>query len=142
MDDSLHIQATLAIPAEELRFSMSRAGGPGGQHVNVTNSRVSLSWSVRDSAVLDEQQRSLLLQRLGSRLSNEGVLQVSVDSERSQHRNRELALERLAELVRRALVQQAVRHETAVPRSVKRKRVEDKRQRASIKKGRARPDVD
>lgn len=127
MPDDLPIIPDLTIPAAELWFTASRASGPGGQHVNKTSSRVTLHWNLSASAVLDGEIRERLLESLASRLTRDGVLQVSVETERSQHRNREIARERLAELVRDALREQTPRRPTRVPQRSRRRRVDDKR---------------
>jgi len=99
----LPIHGGPVIPAAELTWSVSRASGPGGQHVNKTSTRITLEWSIRDSAVLDAGQRARLLEKLASRITNDGVLQVHADDNRSQLRNREIAAERLIALVANAL---------------------------------------
>lgn len=134
----------LAIPASELQESASRSGGPGGQHVNKTNTRVTLRWSVRDSEVLSETQRKRLHERLGSRLTRSGELVVHCGSMRSRARNRELARERLAKLVREALSRRPTRVSTKVSRTQRKRRVADKRQRGDLKRTRvrSRPDDD
>lgn len=128
MPDDLPITPDLTIPATELWFTASRASGPGGQHVNKTSSRVTLHWDLSASAVLDGQVCERLLEALASRLTREGVLRVSVETERSQHRNREIARERLAALVRDALREPTPRRPTRVPASSRRRRVNDKRE--------------
>ena len=133
MSDDLTIHADLVIPGGELWFTASRAGGPGGQHVNKTSSRVTLHWDLAASAVVDDETRETLRTALSNRLTRDGVLQVSVETERSQHRNREIARERLAALVRGALAEQAPRRATRVPASSRRRRLDEKR-RTSRKK--------
>ncbi|MCU1553320.1 MAG: peptide chain release factor 1 [Arthrobacter sp.] len=83
----------LTIPASELRRRFSRSSGPGGQHVNTTDSRVELSWNLADSAALSEDQRQMLIKRLGRRLIA-GVITVTASEQRSQLRNREIARQR------------------------------------------------
>ena len=92
----LEVSAALTIPAAELQWRFSRSSGPGGQHVNTSDSRVQLTWSAAESAVLSEEQRSRILERLSQRMVA-GAVTVTVSQQRSQLRNRELALERLAE---------------------------------------------
>mgnify|MGYP002626144376 CR=1 FL=1 len=138
-DRSLRVQPGLAIPADEIHETASRSGGPGGQHVNKTETRVTLRWNARESRVLDASQRARLMERLGPRLTRRGHLVVHAQRFRSRASNRELARERLAELVRDALRRETPRVETATPRSQRRRRLEDKRHRAAIKRGRSRP---
>ncbi|HUF65762.1 MAG TPA: alternative ribosome rescue aminoacyl-tRNA hydrolase ArfB [Gemmatimonadaceae bacterium] len=103
----------IVIPLREIDVRVSRASGPGGQHVNKTSSRVELFWNVRESAVLSDDQRERLLRKLGSRLSSEGTLRVVAAATRSQHRNRELAEQRLQDTVNRALSVPKKRRPTA-----------------------------
>lgn len=132
----LEVRPGLVIPAGELRESASRSGGPGGQHVNKANTRVTLRWSVAESACLDEAMRGRLRRRLGDRLTRAGELVVHAQRHRSRERNRELARERLAELVRAALATRARRVATRPTRSSRRRRLEDKRRRGSLKRSR------
>ena len=139
MEEDLPIRPGVVIPGAELWFVASRASGPGGQHVNKTSSRVTLCWNLEESTALGERRKGLVRTRLGSRLTREGILQVSVESERSQYRNRLLARERLAELLAEALEEAKPRRPTRIPRSVQRRRVTDKRKRGERKKMRQKP---
>lgn len=131
MEADLRIDAHLTIPGEELRVSTSRAGGPGGQGVNTTDSRVTLRWNVRTSAVLDLDARSWLGNRLASKLTADGELVVSVGDERSQLQNRERARERLAALVREARVVPKARRPTRPSRGSKERRITEKKTRGA-----------
>jgi len=126
------------IPAAELRESASRSGGPGGQHVNKTSTRVTLRWCAAQSAALGEAQRARLLRRLGSRLTRGGDLLVHARRFRSRGRNRELARERLAELVREALATPKARVPTARSRGSRERALAAKRRRAQLKQRRGR----
>jgi ribosome-associated protein len=138
----LEVLPGLTIPAAELRWRFSRSSGPGGQHVNTSDSRVQLSWNVAESAVLDDEQRALLLSRLARRLSA-GVVTVTVSEQRSQLRNRETALENLAALVREALAPPApVRRPTKPTRGSKRRHLAGKKRRSETKQQRQRPSAD
>lgn len=134
----LRIRRSLVIPAGELVEQASRASGPGGQHVNKTSTRVTLRWSVRDSAALGPRQRARLLARLASRLTREGELVVHAGRSRSRARNREHARERLAEVVRGALEEPRARVPTAPSKAARKRRISAKRQRGE-KKRRRRP---
>jgi len=138
--DDVTIGDGIVIPGEELRYRASRAGGPGGQHVNTTDSRVELRWSVRDSRALGEAQKTLLAARLGRRINQEGELVLHCATERSQHRNRVLVTARLASLVRAALVRRRDRVPTAPGRAAGERRLAAKRSRAGHKRTRERPD--
>lgn len=135
----LVVNAGVAIPRAELSLRATRASGAGGQHVNKTASRVELEWSVRESRALSEPQRELLLARLTSRLSADGVLRVVASDTRSQARNRELAEQRLAELVRRALVVPRPRRVTRPSPAARAARLEAKRRQGEKKRGRRAP---
>jgi ribosome-associated protein len=139
MTDDLQVSATLTIPGDELVIRASRAGGPGGQHVNTTSSRIELRWDVRTSRAPDEQQRALLLEQLASRLTTEGVLVLHASEHRSQHRNREAALARLRTLVGEALMVPEDRRPTRPSRAARRRRLDAKRARSETKELRRRP---
>ncbi len=127
------------IPPAELRWRFSRSSGPGGQHVNTSDSRVELSWSVIDSLAVSDEQRARLLARLGSRL-RAGVLTVSASEERSQLRNREIATRRLTALVDAALAPDGPpRRATKATRGAHRRRLAAKQLRSRTKQQRRRP---
>ncbi|CAD5993691.1 alternative ribosome rescue aminoacyl-tRNA hydrolase ArfB [Agreia sp. COWG] len=138
----LEVTRTLAIPANELRWKFSRSSGPGGQHVNTSDSRVQLSWSVAESAAVSEQQREQLTARLGRRLVG-GAITVTVSAERSQLRNRETALDTLGELVREALAPPGpLRRATRPTRGSARRHLAGKKRRSETKQQRQRPSAD
>ena len=133
----LEVSVRLTIPASELQWRFSRSSGPGGQHVNTSDSRVQLTWSVTASAVVADEIRAVLLERL--RLSS-GAITVTVSEQRSQLRNREIALERLAALIRDDLAQpSAPRRPTRPTRGSARRHLAAKKQRSEIKQRRQRP---
>jgi ribosome-associated protein len=133
----------LEIPDEELEFATSRSSGPGGQNVNKVNTRVTVLFDVDRSAALSEDQRGLLHERLGGRIGRAGVLRVVSQRHRTQLANRDAAVERLAELLRDALTEQPERVPVKVPAAVRERRLEEKRRRGSLKRGRAlAPDID
>ncbi len=136
------MSAFSGVPAEEIEFRASRAGGPGGQHVNRRATRVEARWNVLASTAINDEQRQRLLRRLASRISKDGVLRVVAYKERSQWRNRELAATRLQELVREALHVRRRRLRTRPPASAKEARLESKRRRKRIKELRKRPSAD
>lgn len=135
-DGRLAITARTAIPAHELTIRASRAGGPGGQHVNTTSTRVEVTWSVARSAALDDTQRARLRERLASRLDASGTVRVVASDTRSQQQNRELALGRLAALVRAALTPPKVRRRTAPTRASVARTREAKQERSARKRDR------
>ncbi len=130
------------VPLDEIEFRASRAPGPGGQNVNRRATRVEARWNVLTSAALSEEERNHVLERLASRISKDGVLRVVAYRERTQERNRQLALERLRSLVRDALQVPRRRVKTRPPRSAREARLTAKRRRKSKKEFRRRPDLD
>ncbi len=134
----LKITDGLAIPLDELRFTASLSSGPGGQNVNRVHTRITLWFDVVNSPSLSEDQKALILRRLASRVSKEGVLRVVSQETRSQAANREAASERFAELLRTALQQEPARRKTRVSRMAKLKRLAEKRRRSVLKRERTR----
>ena len=138
--DDLEINDEVTIPHWELWFTASGAGGAGGQHVNTSDTRVTLQWKLQDSVAIDDRQKSRLRSRLGNRINNDGVLQISAQDERSQRQNLKLARERMAEMVAEALKPRKRRKRTRPPRWAKRRRLKNKRHRSEIKDKRQNPD--
>jgi ribosome-associated protein len=124
----------IVIPLREIDVRVSRASGPGGQHVNKTSSRVELFWNVRESSALTDEQRERLLRKLESRLSAAGELRVVAAATRSQHRNRELAEQRLHEVVNRALFVPKKRRPTAPTPASREARLASKHRHSEKKK--------
>ncbi|MDQ6928816.1 MAG: aminoacyl-tRNA hydrolase [Actinomycetota bacterium] len=132
-DRFLRVSSTCRIALSELDWRFGPSGGPGGQHANRSNTRAEIRFDVAGSPSLGPRQRARLLERIGP------SVRVVADDERSQLRNRELALERLKSRLADALRVQPVRQPTRTPRSVERKRLEGKRRRADVKRLRAKP---
>lgn len=132
--DRIPINRRYALPRSELRFRATRSGGPGGQHVNTAATRIQLSWDVAGSPSLSERRRQILLSRLATRLDQHGVLRLTVDTHRSQHRNREEAVERLASMLADALRPRKKRKPTRPPRAAKEKRLREKKHRGEVKR--------
>lgn len=128
------------VPENEVYFQASRSSGPGGQHVNRRATRVEAYWNIRESASLTEQQRTRILEKLAARIGKDGILRVVAEDERSQYRNKQLATQRLRELVARALHVPKPRKKTRPPRSATEKRLEGKGRRGQVKKLRKKPD--
>ena len=133
MSDGLHIGGGTVIPLDEIELRASRSGGPGGQHANVTASRIEAVFDVRSSRTLSESQKARIAARLGPR-----VTAVSQDS-RGQARNRALALERLRERLMAALAPRKQRRPTRPSRGSKERRLESKRRQSQRKEQRRRP---
>jgi len=132
----LAVNESLAIPRTELDVRVSRSSGAGGQHVNKTSSRVEIFWNVLGSRALTEEQRARLREKLSSRLTTEGSIRVVASDMRSQSRNRDLAEERLTDLVRRALVIPRKRKPTKPTRAAKEARLESKKRHSRKKSDR------
>ena len=138
MDRDLVIHQRLAIPAAELQWRFTRSSGQGGQNVNKLETAVELLFDLQASAVLGEVRRQRLQERLGSKL-NGAVLRVVAAEHRSQWRNRQLALERLAELLRNGLKPPPKpRRATQPTRGSQRRRLDAKKQRGQLKQQRQR----
>ena len=135
----IRIDDRLAIDDDELQFHATTAQGPGGQHVNRSNTRVVVLWNVKTSPSLDDAQRVRILERLSNRISREGVLRVASQKHRSQSRNRDAAVQRLAELVAGALRTDPPRKATKPSRAARRRRVDEKKRRGEIKRTRRKP---
>ncbi|NOT09053.1 MAG: aminoacyl-tRNA hydrolase [Gemmatimonadales bacterium] len=135
---SLAAGRSLRIPAAELSYRATRAGGPGGQHVNTSSTRVELWWNLTESAAPTPPQRATLLARLANRLDGEGWLRLVEAGSRSQLRNREEVTARFLRLLEEALRPKKKRQPTRVPRVEKKKRLETKRQRGEVKRLRGR----
>jgi ribosome-associated protein len=142
MAGDLRVNARLTIPAAELQWRFSRSSGPGGQSVNTADSRAELFFDVAGSPALGATYRQRALERLSGRLVD-GVVTVSSQTERSQLRNREAAMERLAELLRDAVAPPpASRRATKPSKAAKQRRLDSKRKRGETKATRRRPATD
>ena len=135
-ENLLRVSGALSIPRGELDVRVSRSSGAGGQHVNKTSSRVEIFWNVAGSRALSEDQRARLLDRLSSRLTTEGSVRIVASDMRSQSRNRDLAEEKLADLIRRALVIPKKRRPTRPTKASKEARLEGKKRRSRTKRER------
>jgi ribosome-associated protein len=135
-DGFLEISPDLRIPLAELDYQASRSGGPGGQHVNTSSTRIEVWWDVARSPSLSEEQRAHLLERLRSRLDSTGRLRLVSSASRSQLRNREDVTERLRLVVASALAVRKKRKPTKPSRAAKAARLESKRRRAVTKERR------
>jgi ribosome-associated protein len=123
----IEVSPDLSIPDAELEVKASRASGAGGQHVNKTSSRIEITWNIRESPSLTDDQREMLVHRLASRLSSDGSIRVVSSETRSQSQNRERAEERLAELIRKALVPRKKRKPTRRPKRADEARLASKK---------------
>lgn len=124
---------------KELEFSFSRSSGPGGQHANKVNTKVSLRFDIAGSAILNYAQKSLLLKKLDNRLTNEGVLILTSQEARSQLVNKELVIRKLDLLLEKAFVRKIKRVPTKRTRSSNKKRLEKKKHHSLKKENRQKP---
>ena len=138
MSGTLYVTPRISIPDDELEEKFIRASGPGGQNVNKVASAVQLRFDARNSPSLTELARAALL--LGGMLTRDGILVITAQRFREQERNRADARSRLVEILRQAATPKKPRRATRVPKGSKRKRLENKKHRAEIKRGRGRPD--
>jgi len=137
MKDDLSIKNGITIPGHELEMTTSRAGGPGGQHVNKTDTKVTIRWNVRQTIALSEEQKERVLFNLQAQLTSEGDVIVHNNTSRSQQQNKKNALANLAQMIRKALFVPKKRIETKVSKSVKETRLRTKKSRSIVKKMRS-----
>lgn len=136
--DDVRINRRVRIPDHELEFRASRSGGPGGQGVNTTSSKIELRFDVDGSSALSPRDKALVHERLGNRITDDGILILQSSEQRSQHRNREAAVSRFQALLREAIEPPKRRRETRPTRASKERRLKAKRIR-SEKKGLRKP---
>ena len=135
-EETLHVRRGLDLPLSEIEWRATTPGGPGGQHANRTLSRVEVSFDVAASTTLGPRRRARLLERLGP------VVRASASESRSQARNRDRALTRLAAKLDDALKVEPVRRPTRPTKSSQERRVQSKRLHGEVKRGRRRPLLD
>lgn len=135
----LRINRRVTIPDAELDFRASRSGGPGGQGVNTTSSKVELRFDVDGSPTLSERDKRLIHERLGNRITDEGVLILQSSEQRSQHQNREAARSRFQALISEAIQPPKRRRTTRPTRASKERRLKAKKIRGEKKRLRKPP---
>jgi len=133
MKHDLLIKNGIVIPDHELEITASRAGGPGGQHVNKTSTRITVRWNVRASQALNENQKERLLEKLASQITAEGDFIIHNSASRSQEQNKRAALNQLADLIRRGLHVAKKRIPTQISEGKKEARLQAKRHRSNAK---------
>lgn len=133
------ITSNLSIPEHELQFRASRSSGPGGQHVNKVNTRMTLHFDIRNSPSLTVMQKYRVSQKLKTRINKDGVFYLYAHRSRSQAMNRADLLDKFCRLLREALTPQRVRRETQVPERSRVQRVDQKKRRGQLKQRRMRP---
>ena len=133
----ISITTGVEIPDAELEFVASRSGGPGGQNVNKVSTRVTLRFDIERSVAFNPEQRKRIRAKLSSRISKDGVLQVSSQRTRSQDLNREDVVVRFAELLREALHEEKPRVKTKATRGSREERIREKKLRTVVKQARS-----
>ena len=130
------INETVAIPRAELDYRATRSGGPGGQHVNTSSTRIELTWNVATSTALTEEERRRILEKLATRIDGTGELRLVSAGSRSQHQNREEVTARFAQVIERALRIPKPRKRTKPTKANKEDRLREKKKRSEVKRGR------
>lgn len=133
MDDAVVVNADLTVPRAELTYRATRAGGPGGQHVNTSSTKVELSWDVANSPSLTDAQRACINEKLATRIADDGVLRLTSAGSRSQHQNKEDVTERFGRMVQQALRIPKPRRKTKPSRASKEARLKSKKKRSETK---------
>jgi ribosome-associated protein len=124
----------------ELQFKAVRSSGAGGQNVNKVSSKVVLSFDLKNSQALSEEEKALLENKLTCRLTSEQILILNCDEDRSQLKNKSIVIKRFLDIITAGLVVPKIRKATKIPKSVIRKRIKDKKNLSEIKKSRRKPD--
>ena len=135
-ETAIVVDERVSVPRHEIQLRASRAGGPGGQHVNTSSTRIELTWNVDRTTALSDEEKARVKEKLAAKLDGEGTLRVVASEMRSQGQNRERAEQRFAEVLRRALAVPKPRKRTKVPRGAKEERLKEKRLRSERKKDR------
>lgn len=133
MKQDVPVKNGIVIPEHELEISTSRAGGPGGQYVNKTDTRITIRWNIKNTIALNEIQKSRVLQNLAPRLTEDGDLILHNNETRSQLQNKKLALMLLANEIRRALHVPKKRIATHISKAKKEARLQTKSHRGTVK---------
>ncbi len=126
----------------ELQFKAVRSSGAGGQNVNKVSSKVVLSFDLKNSQALSEEEKMVLETKIGNRLTSEQILILNCDEDRSQLKNKSIVIKRFLDIITAGLVIPKIRKATKVPKAVIRKRIKDKKSVSDIKKNRQKPNLD
>ena len=137
MKNDLFIKNNITIPEDELEITASRSGGAGGQHVNKTDTKITVRWNVKNSNALSDEQKQLIVDNLHSRITLDGDLIVHNSESRSQQQNKKNAFNNLTAIIRNALHVRKKRIATKISKSLKEARLKSKSHRSSIKQMRS-----
>lgn len=127
---------------QECNFKAVRSSGAGGQHVNKVSSKIELSFDLKNSFGLSDKEKGVLLRKLYSKLTKDGVLLLQCSESRSQHKNKDLVIKRLINTLRNALIIPKKRVPTKIPKSVIKKRLKNKQRHSDKKNNRKKPTID
>jgi ribosome-associated protein len=136
MDNEIRINDSVSVARSELEYRATRSGGPGGQHVNTSSTRIELTWDVGASPSITEEQRAAIRARLANRIDERGVLHLTSSGSRSQYQNREDVTDRFAHLIADALRVRKPRKKTRPPRAAMEARLKSKKRRSDAKQRR------
>lgn len=126
----------------ELKYKAVRSSGAGGQNVNKVSSKVVLSFDLKNSIALSEEEKTILETKLASRLTSDQILIINCDEDRSQLKNKEIVTKRFLQIIKTGLIVPKIRKSTKIPKSVIKKRLKDKKTLSNIKESRKKPDLD
>lgn len=129
-NNDLRVTGHISIPFDEVEVRASRSGGPGGQHVNTSSTKIEVRWNIDATQVLSAEEKARVRTKLGERVDASGTIRVVSSESRSQARNREIASARLAEIIRGALAVPKKRKATRPPRAAKEERLRGKKKRS------------
>lgn len=134
MSNDIFVQEGITIPEHELEITTSKSGGAGGQHVNKTESKITVRWNIKTSNAITHEQKMRIIENLGSRLTQDGDFIIHSSESRSQQHNRIAALKRLEKEIKKALYIPKRRMKTRISKSAKESRLQSKKIRSSVKK--------
>ena len=137
MNNNLFINNNITIPEHELEITASRSGGAGGQHVNKTDTKITIRWNIKNSNALTEEEKQRILEKLQSRITQDGDLIVHNSESRSQQQNKKNALNNLATIIRNALHREKKRIATKISKALKEARLKSKAHQSKIKQMRS-----
>lgn len=137
MKNDLFIKNNITIPEHELEITASRAGGAGGQHVNKTDTKITVRWNIKNSSALIDEQKERICNKLQSRITEDGDIIIHNSESRSQQQNKKNALNNLAAIIRNALHVEKKRIATKVSKALKEARLKSKAHRSSVKQMRS-----